>query len=235
MTSHAQVSPCASYSRAVGQATRAKGCGWPLCAPRRSRRRLASCLATSAALAAISSCCAAAFSAWRASVAACSAAAAKSMAGRTSWAAPMAANAFAGAEGPAAAAASASDRVRSRSAAARLSPCFELISSSNYSAHSARVVRVLVKFSCSLSRVGRHSRAHQRRAYTPCFEPVLKPICLTSGDALKAASASPSRDGSSSHSNIRPSNNQICLHSAEGQRRFRVYLELGLTSFEFRC
>ena len=71
---------------------------------------------------------------------------------------------FAGvyAEGPAPAAASASHRERSRSAGV---PCFELISSSSSSAHSASDVQFA---RLAKQRVGWSSRAHQRRAYTSC-------------------------------------------------------------------
>ena len=69
---------------------------------------------------------------------------------------------FAGvyAEGPAPAAASASHRERSAGV-----PCFELISLSSSSAHSASDVQFA---RLAKQRVGWSSRAHQRRAYTSC-------------------------------------------------------------------
>ena len=74
-------------------------------------------------------------------------------------------------------------------------------------------------------RLGWHSRAHRRVAYTPCLAPVLRPTSLTSGDALKAASATASRDGSSSsHSMPRLLTTWrcLCLHTSKNA----TYIEI---------
>ena len=99
---------------------------------------------------------------------------------------------FAGvyAEGPAPAAASASHRERSHSAASRCVPCFEVISSSRLSsAHSASVVRSQLLLACRMEL----SCAHQRRAYTPCL-PVQALLAYTPcAPALMTTSLTPSR------------------------------------------
>lgn len=152
---------------------------------------------TSAASAATSSCCSVAFSALCAAAAACSAAAAKFTADRTRWAARSASLAL----------------LRGPSTCRRLSLTPATLMLSSFQMRAVLRVDQLEQFLRALSirsavqllstRVGWSSRAHQRRAYTPCLHTSLACIhALCSSvdddlfDALKAANASAWRSGS---------------------------------------